>query len=384
MTFSSAIGLICECNPLHSGHVTLIQHLKQHHRPIVCAMSGPFVQRGSAAILDKWTRAEGLIRHGADLVLEIPQRFVLQSADYFAEGGIQTLSLIPSIRAIGFGVEEPLQIRESEAFSFALSDPEQQKQIRMQIRSGSSFRQALSDLPGAPTRPNQILANAYLRSMRRHHLNWETIVLSRPEASPEAPSATQLRSAIVSILKQNPSFSERVRAFTEMESFRGLVDPECVAEHARIAETEKLLHFLQLASLLHPLDFSLSPSFETGMDERIKSALSSAHSLEEGIQAASNKRQSRARYRRLILSTVLGITRNDLYLQEAIRPLAFNQNGAALLRETTVPIIQKAASQPLSESASRSFSIDQKAERLYEQLTGSGNLDRLHAFFIPD
>lgn len=51
-------GIICEYNPLHNGH---LYHLEQVRRGgaegIVAVMSGNFVQRGDAALLDKFTRA---------------------------------------------------------------------------------------------------------------------------------------------------------------------------------------------------------------------------------------------------------------------------------------------------------------------------------------
>lgn len=39
---------------------------------VVCVMSGNWVQRGDAALADKWTRAELALRQGADLILELP------------------------------------------------------------------------------------------------------------------------------------------------------------------------------------------------------------------------------------------------------------------------------------------------------------------------
>lgn len=66
-------GIICEYNPLHNGH---LYHLEQVRRAgaegIVAVMSGNFVQRGDAALLDKFTRARLAIEGGVDLVLELP------------------------------------------------------------------------------------------------------------------------------------------------------------------------------------------------------------------------------------------------------------------------------------------------------------------------
>ncbi len=90
------IGVVGEFNPFHLGH--------QHHftksreklggdAPIVCVMSGDFVQRGSPAVFDKHVRAAAAARCGADLVLELPLPWCVSSAERFAMGGVGLLDL---------------------------------------------------------------------------------------------------------------------------------------------------------------------------------------------------------------------------------------------------------------------------------------------------
>ena len=67
-------GIIAEYNPFHLGHLKQIEYVKNvlGAEKIVVIMSGNFTQRGSPAILDKFTRARHAILAGADLVLELP------------------------------------------------------------------------------------------------------------------------------------------------------------------------------------------------------------------------------------------------------------------------------------------------------------------------
>ena len=44
-----AVGIICEFDPLHRGHERLLRRAGESGRPVVCAMSGNFTQRGGAA-----------------------------------------------------------------------------------------------------------------------------------------------------------------------------------------------------------------------------------------------------------------------------------------------------------------------------------------------
>ena len=88
-------GIICEYNPFHLGHARQIRIIREtlgENTPIVCVMSGNYVQRGEPAMWDKYTRARAAVAGGADLVVELPVTSVLQSAEGFARGGVEILS----------------------------------------------------------------------------------------------------------------------------------------------------------------------------------------------------------------------------------------------------------------------------------------------------
>ncbi|MEG2158951.1 MAG: nucleotidyltransferase family protein, partial [Clostridia bacterium] len=97
-------GIICEYNPLHYGHIKLIDYAKSVADTVVCVMSGNFTQRGESAIADKYDRARHACLAGADLVIELPTIFATSSASDFAYGGI---SILQSINAdyYAFGSE---------------------------------------------------------------------------------------------------------------------------------------------------------------------------------------------------------------------------------------------------------------------------------------
>ena len=65
-------AIICEFNPLHSGHKKLIDYAKTFSDRVICIMSGNFTQRGLPACCDKYARAKHAVLAGADLVVELP------------------------------------------------------------------------------------------------------------------------------------------------------------------------------------------------------------------------------------------------------------------------------------------------------------------------
>ena len=100
------LGVICEFDPFHNGHARLLRLLRAQTGcdGVVCAMSGSFTQRGEAAIVSKWARAEMALRCGADLVFELPALFAVRDAAHFAQGGVQLLSAL-GVEWLGFGSE---------------------------------------------------------------------------------------------------------------------------------------------------------------------------------------------------------------------------------------------------------------------------------------
>ena len=54
------IGIICEYNPFHNGHLYHINKIKEKYpdSTIILVMSGNFVQRGNPSIVNKWQKAK--------------------------------------------------------------------------------------------------------------------------------------------------------------------------------------------------------------------------------------------------------------------------------------------------------------------------------------
>ena len=91
----NVIGIVAEYNPFHNGHARLIGQTRARlgaDCPVVCIMSGDFVQRGSPAVYAKFARAEAAARCGADLVLELPTPRAMASAGAFARGAVGLLA----------------------------------------------------------------------------------------------------------------------------------------------------------------------------------------------------------------------------------------------------------------------------------------------------
>ena len=138
----TCIGIIAEFDPFHRGHAHLIAQAKAAlpGAPVVCAMSGPFTQRGEAAIVSKYARAEMAVRCGADLVVELPVQWAVSSAESFARGGVQILYAL-GVTHLAFGSESgdltALQIVAQALDSAAFPDA-----LRPYLQQGLPFASA--------------------------------------------------------------------------------------------------------------------------------------------------------------------------------------------------------------------------------------------------
>ena len=80
------IGIICEYNPFHNGHIYHIKKIKEMYPDslIILILNGYFLQRGEISILSKYDKTKIALENKVDIVLELPALFGTQSADTFA------------------------------------------------------------------------------------------------------------------------------------------------------------------------------------------------------------------------------------------------------------------------------------------------------------
>ncbi|MEG1594681.1 MAG: nucleotidyltransferase family protein, partial [Oscillibacter sp.] len=187
-------GIIAEYNPLHGGHVRLMEQLRAQlgqETAILCVMSGNFVQRGDFALLRKHVRAEAAVKSGADLVLELPLPWAVSSAERFADGGVQTLIETGLVTHLAFGSEcgDAAALRRLAAGLLGESFP---ALLRRELDRGVSFaaarQAAVAQLPQSADAklletPNNILGVEYCKSLLRRGSSIQPLALPREGAA---------------------------------------------------------------------------------------------------------------------------------------------------------------------------------------------------------
>ena len=164
----SILGVICEFNPLHGGHVRLMEAAREKGAEgVVGVLSGNSVQRGSLALTDSYTRAAMALDAGADLVLELPYPWCSASAEGFAMGGVYVASQFAD--GLIFGSETGDLSLLSEAAKRA-DEPAFREEYREALCAGQPAAKAyyrLLSREGETFSSNDLLGIDYIRAARR-------------------------------------------------------------------------------------------------------------------------------------------------------------------------------------------------------------------------
>lgn len=239
------IGIIAEYNPFHNGHAYQIAEIRKRTGAdyIVVAMSGDFVQRGTPAIIDKYTRTNMALSCGADLILELPTLWATASAEDFAMAGVTLFDKMGCVDGICFGAEtDNLDLLSSLADILANEPEDYRELLSSYIKEGLTFpaarAKALVNHLTASSRadelckadaqisteaissiinePNNILAIEYLKALKRRHSSLKPYLIKREGAGYHDATIYDNMTALDSTQAQD---STQAPDFTQAQDF---------------------------------------------------------------------------------------------------------------------------------------------------------------------
>ncbi|MBP3653725.1 MAG: nucleotidyltransferase family protein [Clostridia bacterium] len=342
-------GIIAEYNPFHNGHA---HHIAETRKKtgcdyIVVCMDGSYTQRGEVACLDKWTRARAALACGADAVFELPALWAVNTADYFARGGVTVLGKL-GCDFLSFGSEDAdlallerlADLREHEPKEISRAVQSKLSEGKSHARArGEALAQHLGLDADKLNAPNLTLGVEYIRAIRELKLNMQPVVIPRIGGYHDSALGTfASASAIRDAVHRGENPAEAV--------------PQAMREHLpRIAQMhapdDLLLHTLR--SMTED-EIACLPGVAEGLEKRIARCVREASSQEELIDMLKCKRYTRARIARLCAHALLGIGRelqSRHPLPEYARILGMREDARPLLAElksrSALPIVSDAA-----------------------------------------
>lgn len=363
-------AIIAEYNPFHNGHLYQIQQIKKtlNASHIVVIMSGSFVQRGQSAIINKYNRAKLAIDNGVNLVIELPSYYTLQSAKYFAQGGVNILNSSNVVDYLVFGSESDNKSIKSASEMIFSNEDIYNENIKHYMNLGNSYvkstRLALEKL-GVDCKlgSNDILALEYTNALRNKNIKGYSIIRKgqnylSTEKSNSFPSASYIR--------------EELRN----KKIENLVDevPKNVFEYLYKNKINKSMNneyfdILKYKVFVEKKSFNKIISYENGMENLIKNNLIKSNNIDELIDKCTSARYTKARISRFILSYLLDMEKiSNVESYNYIRPLAFDSKGIQVLNlmknNSEIPIVSKFSNYYKSNN-NPLLNLELKASNLY-------------------
>ena len=332
-------AMICEFNPLHNGHKYIIEQALRitDGSPLICLMSGNYVQRGEPAIFSKWARTRAALLCGADLVLELPSLYAASSAEYFATGAVAILNAMGVADKLVFGIEAENYAAVGAYVAERMADEKAFfTRAKVHMEDGQSYCQAaaISAEPGS----NNILAAEYLCALKRSSSPITPIPVPRSGCKSHGETATAIRKELFTTgkLSESPIPSEAKEIFElEIRSGRGPVN-------AAFCEN----YIFSVLRTSTPDQLAGLPFVSEGLEYKLIKEAMNCGSLAELLKRCTSKRYPRGRIKRILTALLTGIQADQLevfrYTPPYIRALGWNQTGRelfqAIARQSNVPV----------------------------------------------
>ena len=381
------IGIICEYNPFHNGHLYQIEKIREEFGAdtnVIAVMSGNFVQRGGVAIADKGLRAKCAVLCGANLVLELPFPYSMASAEYFAKAAIHILDSIGCVDYVSFGSEsgdiESLR-RTAEAMlsdDFARvmdslsADPQKRKLGHAALCDVALKSIANVDGTVAELTPNNILAIEYIKAIisLKSDIKVHTVKRAYNSFSEEGfvPGTVQSATAIRNSIEQKDiSALEYVPGITKKVILDAIQTGDFPCENESLATA--VIASLRLNS---STDCEEIHDANGGLYNRLKDLSFKTNTIESLICSAESKHFTKARIRRTLFYSLLGVTSSQFdNLPAYTQLLGLDSRGRAMLRtigkQSQFPVLTKPSDvSKLPDVAMPQKMLSDKADAIFQ------------------
>ena len=334
-----AVGIICEYNPFHNGHIYHLNKVKEiaKDEPIVLVMSGNFTQRGNISIIEKYDKAKIALDYGVDLVIELPFQYATQSSDFFAKGAINILNELKCNKLV-FGSESNNVDELINLANIQINNKEYDNLVKEELDKGINYPTAMSNAlkritKNTITTPNDLLGLSYIKEIIKNKYKIEPITIKRTndynskKLTGNIDSATSIREA----LKNNIDVSNSI--------------PKESLKYINIFNEEKYLDILKY-KIISTNDLSIYQTVDEGIDNKLKQVINEVNTIDELILKVKSKRYTYNKINRMLNHIICSYTKeenknnNEL---KYIKVLGFSSKGKKYLnsikKETNTPII---------------------------------------------
>ena len=374
------IGIICEYNPFHNGHIYHLKKIKELYPDsmIILVMSTSFTMRGEISLLNKWDKTSIALKYGVDLVIELPTFYSTNSADTFAEGAIKLLSYLDCDYLV-FGSESNDIDNLIELANIQLNNTNYDNLVKEYMDKGNNYptsmSKALNDITGKTINlPNDLLGLSYVKEIIKQNSKIVPISILRTNDYHEnaitnnISSATAIRNSLVN----NIDITNAV----PKETLDTIINYDIKDKYFELLKYKILSDINNLNNYL---------DVDEGLDNLIRKNITKVNSFDELLENIKTKRYTYNRLNRMFIHILLNIKKDDIKkLKEInyIRILGFTNIGKKYIKELrnklNIPIITN-----YSDINDDNLSFELYVTYIYNEIINRKDLNLIELKSIP-
>ena len=358
------IGIICEYNPFHNGHLYHLKKIKEMYPDslIILVLNGYFLERGDVSIISKKNKTNLALLNGIDIVLELPFVYGTQSADVFANISITMLEKFQCEYVI-FGSECNDIALLHKITDYTINNKDKYNEdVKKYLNEGLNYPTALAKAINIDFafNSNDLLGISYLKSIKINNYKIKPITIKRTnnyldiKSNEEIISATNIRCKLQNNIEINKYVPNTTINFIEnisLNNFFETIKYKIITEH----------------------DLSIYLDVDEGIENRLKKIINECKNIDELIEKTKSKRYTYNKIRRMFIHILVGFTKEDnknLNL-EYIKVLGFNNSGKKYLNK-----IKKNIDIPLTPNKkSLIYQYELKTTLIYDMIVNNKNID---------
>lgn len=323
----SVCAIISEYNPFHNGHKFHIEKSKEITKcdTIIAFMSGNYVQRGAPAIIDKYTRTKICLENEMDIVFEIPIYYVLSSAQNYAYGCVKALHNLGFVDYLSFGSEcGDIEILKDIAAILYNEPYEFKKILRNKLKNGENYSLAMYEalceyskeksFETVMKSPNNILGIEYIKALLKLKSSIKPLTIKREGVEHDSnyfsqsfASASYIRNLIID---RQPF--EKFVPYSEDYINKGYLYNNLLEYFANIFKYQSIINTNEYFENINLCSSDIA--------RKIKNTSFCGVTFNDIIIQLKSKDLNYSRLSRMVLSSILNISSNDISDLELLTP----------------------------------------------------------------
>lgn len=353
------IGIICEYNPFHNGHLYHINKIKEKfpNSLLILVLNGYYLERGEISILTKEDKTKIALDNKIDIVLELPFIFGTQSADTFADISLKILNNF-HINKLIFGSESnnPEKLKEIAELQLNTSYDEQ---VRKYLDKGLNYPTALARALNIDFEflPNDLLGISYTKAIIKNNYPITIETIKRTNDYHDKTSNDDIISA--SNIREKIKNKENIAKYIPSN-----------IENKIININHKIYFKLLKYKINTDKYLNKYLDVDEGIEYRLQKFINNSASLDEFINNIKTKRYTYNKLNRMFIHILISLEKNDNKKLDYIKILGFNKKGKDYLNK-----LNKLGISTIVNKNSIQYKYELKASLIYDLINNTNTYE---------